>query len=68
MAGFFPESWEYIKALCYPDWESGWFSENVVEKTLPSYPLENAVMIHVHNIVSRDIAYKTRGVDSVQAS
>ncbi|RLL93933.1 hypothetical protein CFD26_102916 [Aspergillus turcosus] len=21
MAGFFPEYWEYVKALCYPDWE-----------------------------------------------
>ncbi|OJJ03199.1 hypothetical protein ASPVEDRAFT_134045 [Aspergillus versicolor CBS 583.65] len=50
MAGFFPEFWEYTKALCYPDWESRWYSENAVERILLSYPLEHAVMIHVYNI------------------
>lgn len=37
MAGFFPEYWEYVKALCYPDWESRWFSEGVVEKILCTF-------------------------------
>lgn len=49
MAGFYPEYWEYIKALYYPDWDCRWFSEGVVDQILPPYPLENAVMMHVHN-------------------
>lgn len=49
MVGFFLEYKEYIKVLCYPDWESRWFSEDMVEKILPSYLLENAIMIHVYN-------------------
>lgn len=51
MAGFFPAYWEYVKALYYPNWESKWYSEDAVEKILPSYPLENAVMLQVQNIV-----------------
>ncbi|KAL4956526.1 kinase-like protein [Aspergillus filifer] len=51
MAGYFPAYWEYVKALAYPEWESTWYSEAAVDRVLRPFPLEMAVMMHVHNLV-----------------
>ncbi|WEW55870.1 hypothetical protein PRK78_001304 [Emydomyces testavorans] len=51
MAGFYPEYWEYVKALFYPDWESKWIKDNAVLKFLQPWPLEHAVLLHVQQIV-----------------
>ncbi|PWY88147.1 kinase-like protein [Aspergillus heteromorphus CBS 117.55] len=51
MAGFYPAYWEYVKALYHPDWTMGWFNEAVVNKILTPYPLEHAVMMHVHHLL-----------------
>jgi hypothetical protein len=31
MAGFYPEYWEYVKALYMPAWESEWIKDRAVE-------------------------------------
>lgn len=50
-AGFYPEYWEYVKAFCWPDWQSSWIKEGVLDKILEPYLLELAYMMHVRNII-----------------
>lgn len=51
MAGFYPEYWEYIKALYHPDWQSSWVNEGIVDTILEPYYLEHAVMLHMQEAV-----------------
>lgn len=50
-AGFYPEYWEYIKALFYPDWQSEWIMSGSVDKILQPWPLEHAVLLHAEQVV-----------------
>ncbi|KAM5475330.1 hypothetical protein MauCBS54593_001806 [Microsporum audouinii] len=51
MSGFYPEYWEYIKALYHPDWQSGWIKDAAVERILKPYHLEHAIMLHMQEVV-----------------
>jgi tRNA A-37 threonylcarbamoyl transferase component Bud32 len=51
MAGFYPEYWEYVKALYHPEWQSRWITDGTVEAILHPYYLEHAVLCHMQEIV-----------------
>ncbi|KAF3491081.1 uncharacterized protein GIQ15_00598 [Arthroderma uncinatum] len=51
MAGYYPEYWEYVKALYYPKWTSGWIKDAAIEKILKPYHLEHAIMLHMQEVV-----------------
>lgn len=29
-SGFYPDYWEFVKSLCWPDWQSGWIKDNAI--------------------------------------
>lgn len=43
LAGYYPEYWEYCKAISGPDWEHPWSTSRVVEKIMKPYRQEVAV-------------------------
>ncbi|KAL8635285.1 MAG: hypothetical protein Q9228_007209 [Teloschistes exilis] len=51
-SGFYPEYWEYVKALYWPDQQSGWHKENVVDRILQPYLLEYAYLLHARDLIS----------------
>lgn len=51
MAGFYPEYWEYIKAMYHPDWQSRWVEDGIVDTVLKPFYLEHAVMLHMQEVV-----------------
>lgn len=51
MAGFYPEYWEYIKAMYHPNWQSCWVTEGFPDRVLKSFHLEHAVMMHMQQVV-----------------
>ncbi|KAJ6031550.1 Aminoglycoside phosphotransferase [Penicillium herquei] len=51
MAGFYPEYWEYIKAMYHPDWQSSWVNEGFPDRVLQPFHLEHAVMLHMQEVV-----------------
>lgn len=50
MSGYYPEYWEYVKALYRPAWESEWIKDRAVNKILNPYLMELAVFLHVNSI------------------
>jgi aminoglycoside phosphotransferase (APT) family kinase protein len=50
MAGYYPEYWEYVKALYRPGWESGWINDMAVDRVLQPYLMELAVFHHMHSM------------------
>ncbi|OTA94094.1 hypothetical protein M434DRAFT_394996 [Hypoxylon sp. CO27-5] len=44
LSGFYPEYWEYCKALRRPDWQSGWIKERVLDRILDTWPKELAMV------------------------
>ncbi|OTA68434.1 kinase-like protein [Hypoxylon sp. EC38] len=44
LSGFYPEYWEYCKALRRPDWESGWIKERALDRILDVWPKELAMV------------------------
>lgn len=50
MSGFYPEYWEYVKALWRPTWQSGWVKEKVTDQILKPYLTELAVVWHTREI------------------
>ncbi|KAL8963775.1 MAG: hypothetical protein Q9183_004971 [Haloplaca sp. 2 TL-2023] len=50
-SGFYPSYWEYVKALCWPDWQSGWIKDNVIDRILQPHPMELAFMLHARDLV-----------------
>jgi hypothetical protein len=50
MSGYYPEYWEYVKALYRPAWEGGWIKGRAVDKILEPYLMELAVFLHVNSI------------------
>jgi tRNA A-37 threonylcarbamoyl transferase component Bud32 len=50
MAGYYPEYWEYVKALYRPAWESRWIADRAVDRVLQPYLVELAVFLHVHSV------------------
>ncbi|KAF2678982.1 kinase-like protein [Lentithecium fluviatile CBS 122367] len=51
LSGYYPEYWEYVKALYRPAWESGWIKDGEVDKILQPYFSELAVMLHTREII-----------------
>ncbi|KAL9594937.1 MAG: hypothetical protein Q9219_006743 [cf. Caloplaca sp. 3 TL-2023] len=51
LSGFYPGYWEYVKALCWPDWKSPWIKDNVVDQILQPYPMELACILHARDLV-----------------
>jgi aminoglycoside phosphotransferase (APT) family kinase protein len=45
-AGFYPEYWEYCKALWRPEWDSAWIREGLVDKVLEPYLKEVALFMN----------------------
>ncbi|KAI4199535.1 MAG: hypothetical protein LQ346_002549 [Caloplaca aetnensis] len=50
-SGFYPEYWEYAKALCWPDWQSGWIKDNVIDRILQPYLMELAYLLHAKDLI-----------------
>ncbi|KAL8832513.1 MAG: hypothetical protein Q9170_004846 [Blastenia crenularia] len=51
LSGFYPEYWEYIKALYWPDRQSSWIKDNVIDRVLQPYLLELAYLLHARNLI-----------------
>ncbi|KAJ5509996.1 Aminoglycoside phosphotransferase [Penicillium expansum] len=51
MAGFYPEYWEYIKAMYHQDWQSCWVGDGIVDTVLNPFYLGHAVMLHMQEVV-----------------
>ncbi|KAH7329279.1 phosphotransferase enzyme family protein [Stachybotrys elegans] len=45
-AGFYPEYWEYCKALWRPSWDSSWIKDGLVERVLDPHLQEAAVILN----------------------
>ncbi|KAK4235058.1 kinase-like domain-containing protein [Achaetomium macrosporum] len=45
-AGFYPEHWEYCKALWRPEWDSEWIRDGFVDKVLDPYLKEVALIMN----------------------
>ncbi|EPE33670.1 Protein kinase-like (PK-like) [Glarea lozoyensis ATCC 20868] len=50
LSGFYPEYWEYVKALYLPSWDTGWIQERAVDKVMKPFHLEHAVMRQVRDV------------------
>ncbi|KAG6995853.1 hypothetical protein G7Y79_00041g078050 [Physcia stellaris] len=50
-SGFYPQYWEYVKALYWPDWQSSWIKEKVVDRILQPYLLELAYLLHARELI-----------------
>lgn len=51
LSGYYPEYWEYVKALWRPAWESAWIKDRAVDQVLQSYLSELAVVWHTRDII-----------------
>ena len=51
LSGYYPEYWEYVKALWRPQWEPSWIKDNVVEQVLQEYLTELAILWHTREII-----------------
>ncbi|KJR89219.1 uncharacterized protein SPSK_06474 [Sporothrix schenckii 1099-18] len=51
LSGYFPEYWEYCKAMRRPDWESAWVKERVLEKIMKPYRKEMSVIWNTTEII-----------------
>jgi aminoglycoside phosphotransferase (APT) family kinase protein len=51
LSGYYPEYWEYCKALRRPDWESAWIREKNLEKILKPWHKELSVMWNTNEII-----------------
>jgi aminoglycoside phosphotransferase (APT) family kinase protein len=45
-SGFYPEYWEFFKALWRPEWDTAWMKEGLMERILDPYLKEAAVLLH----------------------
>jgi tRNA A-37 threonylcarbamoyl transferase component Bud32 len=50
LSGFYPEYWEYVKALHLPSWETGWIKERVVDRIMKPFHIEHAVIRQVRDV------------------
>lgn len=51
LSGFYPEYWEYCKAMRRPDWESGWVKDRALDKIVKPYRKELSVIWNVSTII-----------------
>jgi tRNA A-37 threonylcarbamoyl transferase component Bud32 len=50
LSGFYPEYWEYVKALYLPSWETGWIKERAVDRIMKPFHIEHAVIRQVRDV------------------
>ncbi|RYO85306.1 hypothetical protein DL762_005259 [Monosporascus cannonballus] len=50
-SGFYPECWEYCKALWRPGWNSGWMKDQAVSRVLTPYWKELAVIMNTSQTI-----------------
>lgn len=51
LSGFYPEYWEYVKAYYWPNWQTFWIAEGIVDKIVEPYLLELGYMLHARDII-----------------
>ncbi|GAW24519.1 hypothetical protein ANO14919_141060 [Xylariales sp. No.14919] len=51
LAGYYPDYWEYCKAMRRPDWHSGWVTERALDKILQPRLQELSVMWNTAEIL-----------------
>ena len=51
LSGYYPEYWEYVKAFCWPDWQSSWIKEGVIDTILKPHLLELSYILHARDII-----------------
>lgn len=51
LSGFYPEYWEYVKAYYWPDWQSAWITEGILDKILDPFLLELGYLLHARDII-----------------
>jgi len=51
LSGYYPEYWEYVKALWRPPWQTGWIKDEAVNQVLDNYLMELAVVWHIRDII-----------------
>ncbi|KAI2615881.1 kinase-like protein [Hypoxylon sp. NC1633] len=51
LAGYYPDYWEYCKAMRRPDWESGWIRERTLDKILKPWLKELSVIWNTIEII-----------------
>lgn len=50
-SGFYPEYWEYVKALYRENWQSNWTKDMVVDRVLQPYLVELSMLLHARDLV-----------------
>ncbi len=50
-SGFYPEYWEYCKALWRPQWDSSWIKDGIVDRVLDQYLNEVAVILNTSYVI-----------------
>ncbi|CAL8580020.1 hypothetical protein XPA_005753 [Xanthoria parietina] len=50
-SGFYPDYWKFVKALCWPDWQSGWIKDNAIDRIVQPYPVELAFILHARDLL-----------------
>ncbi|KAI9747786.1 MAG: hypothetical protein M4579_007387 [Chaenotheca gracillima] len=51
MAGFYPAYWEYVKTYCWPEWDSTWVQDGIIDEILQPYTTELASLLHAREII-----------------
>lgn len=51
-AGFYPEYWEYCKALCHPEWDGTWMSSKAIDRILTPYYKELSVVWNCNDVLN----------------
>lgn len=46
LSGYFPEYWEFAKAIWRPDWDSSWMKDDLVERVLDPYYQQASVILN----------------------
>ena len=49
-SGFYPAYWEYVKTMCWANWQSSWVKDGIVDQVLQPYIPELAYMLHARDI------------------
>ena len=51
LSGFYPEYWEYCKALRRPEWEGSWIGSRAVDRILKPYYKELSVVWNTNEVI-----------------
>lgn len=51
LAGFYPEYWEYAKAVWREAWQEGWLKDHAIDRILDPYLAELSVVLHTRDII-----------------